>query len=117
MMAIAIEAAESEDSVVEFLDRSIIINVKTREKRYAVMENGEVSAIRIRQPGGAAKVGNIYLGKVADVKPGINARLSISAEAGTVTCISAGFPLLCTAKIQMPRFPLIFRPGRRSWSR
>lgn len=72
-METAIEAAESEDSVVEFLDRSIIINVKTREKRYAVMENGEVSAIRIRQPGGAAKVGNIYLGKVADVKPGINA--------------------------------------------
>ncbi|GER69165.1 ribonuclease E [Weizmannia acidilactici] len=55
------------------LSQSIVINFKTREKRYAVLENGEVAAIRIRQPGDVTKVGNIYLGKVAAVKPGINA--------------------------------------------
>jgi len=72
-MEAAIKRLKAKTVWWNFLDRSIIINVKTREKRYAVIENGKVSAIRIRQPGDAAKVGNIYLGKVADVKPGINA--------------------------------------------
>ncbi|WP_018660998.1 Rne/Rng family ribonuclease [Heyndrickxia acidiproducens] len=55
------------------MSQSLIINFKSREKRYAIVENGEVSMIKIQQPAGTSKVGNIYLGKVAAIKPGINA--------------------------------------------
>lgn len=51
----------------------IVINYKSREKRFAVIENNKVTKISIHQPTDQSKVGNIYLGKVVDVKAGMNA--------------------------------------------
>ncbi|MFB7301863.1 Rne/Rng family ribonuclease [Heyndrickxia sporothermodurans] len=51
----------------------IVINYKTSEKRFATVENDKVTKIFIEQPQDETKVGNIYVGKVIDVKNGMNA--------------------------------------------
>ncbi|MED1204784.1 Rne/Rng family ribonuclease [Heyndrickxia acidicola] len=51
----------------------IIINSITREKRAAIIEDGKITKLMIQQPQEKSKVGNIYLGKVANVKAGMNA--------------------------------------------
>ncbi|MFT9599040.1 Rne/Rng family ribonuclease [Mesobacillus sp.] len=51
----------------------LIINVNSREKRFALVKNGEVEKIYIEQPGQQSLVGNIYLGTVEKVIPGMNA--------------------------------------------
>ncbi|GIN87008.1 ribonuclease E [Heyndrickxia sporothermodurans] len=51
----------------------IIINDRTSEKRFATKINNEVTKIFIEQPQDQTKVGNIYIGKVVDVKNGMNA--------------------------------------------
>ncbi|MGV3467093.1 MAG: Rne/Rng family ribonuclease [Heyndrickxia sp.] len=51
----------------------IVIDFKSREKRFAVIENKKVTKINIHQPTDQSKVGNIYLGRVVDVKVGMNA--------------------------------------------
>jgi ribonuclease G len=51
----------------------IIINYKLREKRFAVLEKHKMMKISIHQPHDQSKVGNIYIGKVVDVKVGMNA--------------------------------------------
>ncbi|MBS4173693.1 Rne/Rng family ribonuclease [Bacillus sp. FJAT-49736] len=51
----------------------IIMDYKYREKRFGVIENNIVTKISIQQPTDQSKVGNIYLGKVVDVKVGMNA--------------------------------------------
>lgn len=47
--------------------------MKTAEKRFAVKENGLVTSIFIEQPEDRSEVGNIYIGRVDSVKPGMNA--------------------------------------------
>lgn len=51
----------------------IVIDYKSREKRFAVIENKKVTKLNIHQPTDQSKVGNIYLGRVVDVKVGMNA--------------------------------------------
>jgi ribonuclease G len=51
----------------------LIINANSREKRFALVNNGEVEKIYIEQPGQQSLVGNIYLGIVEKVIPGMNA--------------------------------------------
>ncbi|MDQ0414559.1 ribonuclease G [Mesobacillus stamsii] len=51
----------------------LIINANLREKRFALVKNGEVEKIYIEQPGQQSLVGNIYLGIVEKVMPGMNA--------------------------------------------
>jgi ribonuclease G len=51
----------------------LIINVNSREKRFALVKNGEVEKIYIEQPNQQSIVGNIYLGIVEKVIPGMNA--------------------------------------------
>jgi ribonuclease G len=51
----------------------IIINANSREKRFALVKNGEVEKIYIEQPGQQSLVGTIYLGIVEKVIPGMNA--------------------------------------------
>ncbi|GAE43946.1 cytoplasmic axial filament protein CafA and ribonuclease G [Mesobacillus boroniphilus JCM 21738] len=51
----------------------LIINANSREKRFALLKNGEVEKIYIEQPGQQSLVGNIYLGIVEKVIPGMNA--------------------------------------------
>lgn len=51
----------------------LIINANLREKRFALVKNGEVEKIYIEQPGQQSLVGNIYLGIVEKVIPGMNA--------------------------------------------
>ncbi len=51
----------------------IVIDFKSREKRFAVIENQKVTKINIHQSTDQSKVGNIYLGRVVDVKVGMNA--------------------------------------------
>lgn len=51
----------------------LIINANSREKRFALVKNGEVEKIYIEQPGQQSLVGNIYLGIVEKVIPGMNA--------------------------------------------
>ncbi|KAB2338706.1 Rne/Rng family ribonuclease [Cytobacillus depressus] len=52
---------------------TLIINHLTREKRYALVKNNEVEKLVIHQPQQQSSVGNIYLGTVEKVLPGMNA--------------------------------------------
>ncbi|RID83285.1 Rne/Rng family ribonuclease [Mesobacillus zeae] len=54
------------------LDR-LIINTLTAEKRFASIKNGKAERLYIEQPGQQSQVGNIYLGIVEKVVPGMNA--------------------------------------------
>ncbi|MBU5213566.1 Rne/Rng family ribonuclease [Heyndrickxia oleronia] len=51
----------------------IFIDEKISEKRFATKETDQVSRLFIEQPHDETKVGNIYFGKVVDVKNGMNA--------------------------------------------
>jgi ribonuclease G len=51
----------------------LIINANSREKRFAMVKDGEVEKIYIEQPGQQSLVGNIYHGIVEKVIPGMNA--------------------------------------------
>ncbi|KQL53408.1 hypothetical protein AN964_07820 [Heyndrickxia shackletonii] len=51
----------------------IVIDYLSREKRFSVIENNKVTKISIQQPTDQSKVGNIYIGRVVDVKVGMNA--------------------------------------------
>ncbi|MBP2240576.1 ribonuclease G [Cytobacillus eiseniae] len=53
--------------------KSIIINNTTREQRYAVLHDQTVETLVINQPKQHSTVGNIYLGIVEKVLPGMNA--------------------------------------------
>lgn len=51
----------------------LIINALTREKRFALLKNDKLERLYIEQPGQQSLVGNIYLGVVEKVVPGMNA--------------------------------------------
>jgi ribonuclease G len=51
----------------------LIVNYSTTEKRYAVVENKMMTKIYVDQPLQQSLVGNIYIGIVTKVVPGINA--------------------------------------------
>lgn len=53
--------------------RKIVANFTSREKRYAVIEHNQVVKIEIMSPNQASTVGNIYMGKVTKVLPGMDA--------------------------------------------
>lgn len=53
--------------------KKLIVNLSTREKRYACIENGRISKLEVVPPKSASSVGNIYLGKVTKVLPGMEA--------------------------------------------
>ncbi|KMY51096.1 Rne/Rng family ribonuclease [Peribacillus loiseleuriae] len=53
--------------------KKLIANLSTREKRYACLENGRISKLEVVPPNHASSVGNIYLGKVTKVLPGMEA--------------------------------------------
>ncbi|WP_442595227.1 Rne/Rng family ribonuclease [Neobacillus sp. D3-1R] len=51
----------------------IIVNYATTEKRYALVENKKIAKLYIEQPLQRSLVGNIYLGTVTKVLPGMHA--------------------------------------------
>ncbi len=53
--------------------KKIIVNYTSREKRYAVLEHNHVVKMEIMSPNQSSAVGNIYLGKVTKVLPGMDA--------------------------------------------
>ncbi|CAH0346357.1 Rne/Rng family ribonuclease [Bacillus sp. CECT 9360] len=53
--------------------KKVIVNMASREKRYAVMENGKLVKFETISPNQQSLVGNIYLGKVSKVLPGMDA--------------------------------------------
>ncbi|MBO0996360.1 Rne/Rng family ribonuclease [Bacillus sp. SD075] len=53
--------------------KKMIANLASREKRVAVLENGVLRKLEIMPPQKRSAVGNIYLGKVTKVLPGMDA--------------------------------------------
>ncbi|MFE4704761.1 Rne/Rng family ribonuclease [Peribacillus simplex] len=53
--------------------KKMIANLASREKRVAVLENGVLRKLEIMPPQKLSTVGNIYLGKVTKVLPGMDA--------------------------------------------
>ncbi|RFU65859.1 Rne/Rng family ribonuclease [Peribacillus glennii] len=53
--------------------KKIIVNMATREKRFAVLENNKLVKLEVVPPSQESLVGNIYLGKVTKVLPGMDA--------------------------------------------
>lgn len=53
--------------------RKIIVNVLPREKRIAIIENGQAAEFYIDRPDRTFQAGNIYKGRVVDVLPGMEA--------------------------------------------
>ncbi|MEM5592143.1 hypothetical protein AAHH67_11105 [Niallia circulans] len=51
----------------------VIVNIKTRENRFAYLIDGKVEKMYVQQPQYKTTVGNIYLGQVTKVIPGMNA--------------------------------------------
>jgi ribonuclease G len=53
--------------------KKLIANLSSREKRFAVMEQDRLVKLEVVQPHHASMVGNIYVGKVTKVLPGMEA--------------------------------------------
>jgi len=53
--------------------KKIIASLVSREKRYAVLDNERVVRLEVIQPQQVSTVGNIYIGKVTKVMPGMEA--------------------------------------------
>lgn len=51
----------------------VIVNMKTRENRFVYLIDGKVEKIYVQQPQYKTTVGNVYLGQVTKVIPGMNA--------------------------------------------
>ncbi|HEY9148579.1 MAG TPA: S1 RNA-binding domain-containing protein, partial [Gammaproteobacteria bacterium] len=55
------------------MNETILVNVGPRETRVVTLERGAVRDIYIERDAGRGIVGNIYLGKVVRVMPGMQA--------------------------------------------
>ena len=55
------------------MKREILINVGTREMRVAILEDGQLVELLVERPESRRMVGDVYLGKVEAVLPGIQA--------------------------------------------
>lgn len=55
------------------MNKKLIMNLSTSEKRVAILENGQAVEFIIQQPENKEIAGNIYYGKVTDVLPGMQA--------------------------------------------
>ena len=55
------------------MKKEIIINSTANEHRIAILEDGKTAELFVETPGKARNVGDIYLGKIAKVMPGIRA--------------------------------------------
>ena len=55
------------------MSREILVNVTPRETRAALLENGAVQELHVERAGRRGLVGNIYLGQVSRVLPGMQA--------------------------------------------
>ncbi|MHB1842157.1 MAG: Rne/Rng family ribonuclease, partial [Sulfobacillus sp.] len=53
--------------------REILLNVASDEVRAVVLEDGQLAEILLERPQQMRSVGNIYLGRVEDVLPGMDA--------------------------------------------
>jgi ribonuclease G len=53
--------------------KKLIVNYLTREKRFALLEDQKVEKLMVKQPKHNSIVGNIYIGTVTKVLPGMNA--------------------------------------------
>ncbi|MGP7816836.1 Rne/Rng family ribonuclease [Niallia sp. 01092] len=51
----------------------VLINVKTTEKRFVYIKENRLERLYVQQPQQVSSVGNIYLGQVTKVVPGMNA--------------------------------------------
>ena len=68
------------------MKREILINATARETRVAILEDDELVELLVDRPDARRMVGDIYLGKVDAVLPGLQAALKRSH-----TPIHAGF--------------------------
>jgi len=55
------------------MKKEIIINSTANEHRIAILEDGKTAELFVETPGKARNVGDIYLGRIAKVMPGIRA--------------------------------------------
>ncbi|HTP79577.1 MAG TPA: Rne/Rng family ribonuclease [Bacteroidota bacterium] len=55
------------------MKKDIIINCTANEHRIAILEDGKLAELFVETPGKERNVGDIYLGKIAKVMPGIRA--------------------------------------------
>ena len=55
------------------MKREILINANARETRVAIMEDGQLSELLVERPDARRMVGDIYIGKVEAVQPGLMA--------------------------------------------
>ena len=53
--------------------KKLIVNYLTREKRFALLADQRVEKLVVNQPKHTSSVGNIYVGTVTKVLPGMNA--------------------------------------------
>jgi len=71
------------------MSEEILINVTPQETRVAVMEQGAAQEIHIERTSSHGLVGNVYLGRVCRVLPGMqSAFVEIGLGARGVSCTS-----------------------------
>ncbi|NLM96315.1 MAG: Rne/Rng family ribonuclease [Halanaerobiaceae bacterium] len=100
------------------MGRQIIINSGIREKRAAVLEEGQIEDVFIEQDIYDQIAGNIYRGKVKDVLPGMQAAfIDIGIERNAFLHINDLYPLLDDEKRELwknNKFAIqeILKPGQ-----
>lgn len=53
--------------------KKLVVNYLTREKRFALLHNNKMEKLVVKQPRHSSLVGNVYIGTVTKVLPGMNA--------------------------------------------
>ena len=70
------------------MSEELLINVSPMESRVAVLDNGVVSEVYIERHNKLGLVGNIYLGTVVRVLPGMQAAFVEIGQSRTAFCTS-----------------------------
>ena len=88
------------------MSHEILINVTPQETRVAMLEQGVVQELHVERSSARGLVGNIYLGRVARVLPGMQSAF-IEHLAGSYSGVM-GLPLFETAELlQSLGFPVL----------
>ena len=74
------------------MKRELLINAGTRETRVAILEDGKLVELLVDRPDNRRMVGDIYLGRVEAVLPGIQAAF---VDIGTEKVPSSTLPTSC----------------------
>ena len=98
------------------MSEEILVNVTPLETRVAVVDHGVLQDVQIERAANRGIVGNIYIGKVVRVLPGMQAAfVDIGEERTSFIHVADVYPLDEEGMESRGRSPAISRRARRAW--